>query len=239
MKSCLLLAGLVTEATTIIEPIPTRDHTERMLLRGGAADHSRGRRAPRLPHDRRQRRRARTRDDRRARRPELGGVPDHGGRARSRLAAAARARRRQLDPDRAFCGSSSGWARSSSASSSRPARSRRTSRSPTSTSPARPIEGTSVEPHEVPLAIDELPLVALLGCFAEGETIVRGAAELRVKESDRIATVVDGLRGLGADIEAAPDGFVVRGGGEAARRTDRRPRRPPARVARRGRRARL
>jgi 3-phosphoshikimate 1-carboxyvinyltransferase len=76
-----------------------------------------------------------------------------------------------------------------------------------------PIESTVVEPHEVPLAIDELPLVALLGCFAEGETIVRGAGELRVKESDRIATVVDGLRGLGADIEAAPDGFVVRGSG--------------------------
>ena len=55
--------------------------------------------------------------------------------------------------------------------------------------------------------------MALLGCFAEGETVVRGAAELRVKESDRIASVVDGLRGLGADIEAAPDGFVVRGAG--------------------------
>ena len=59
--------------------------------------------------------------------------------------------------------------------------------------------GTTVEPHEVPLAIDELPLVALLGCFAEGETVVTGAAGARVKESDRIATVVDGLRGLGAD----------------------------------------
>ena len=76
-----------------------------------------------------------------------------------------------------------------------------------------PIEGTTVEAEEVPLAIDELPLVALLGCFAEGETVVRGAAELRVKESDRIATVVEGLRGLGADIEALADGFVVRGTG--------------------------
>jgi 3-phosphoshikimate 1-carboxyvinyltransferase len=75
-----------------------------------------------------------------------------------------------------------------------------------------PLEGTVVEPHEVPLAIDELPLVALLGCFAEGETVVRGAAELRVKESDRIAATVDGLRGLGADIEATEDGFAVRGG---------------------------
>jgi 3-phosphoshikimate 1-carboxyvinyltransferase len=75
-----------------------------------------------------------------------------------------------------------------------------------------PLVGTTVEPHEVPLAIDELPLVALLGCFAEGDTIVRGADELRYKESDRIAGVVDGLRGLGADIEASDDGFVVHGG---------------------------
>jgi 3-phosphoshikimate 1-carboxyvinyltransferase len=75
-----------------------------------------------------------------------------------------------------------------------------------------PLEGTVVEPDEVPLAIDELPLVALLGCFAEGETVVRGAAELKVKETDRIAGVVDGLGGLGADVEATEDGFVVRGG---------------------------
>ena len=77
---------------------------------------------------------------------------------------------------------------------------------------AGPLQGTVVEADEVPLAIDELPLVALLGCFAEGETIVRGAQELRVKESDRIAGVVDGLRGLGAAIEATQDGFVVTGG---------------------------
>jgi 3-phosphoshikimate 1-carboxyvinyltransferase len=75
------------------------------------------------------------------------------------------------------------------------------------------LEATTVEPEEVPLAIDELPLVALLGCFAEGETLVRGAQELRVKESDRIAGVVEGLRGLGADIEATEDGFAVRGSG--------------------------
>jgi 3-phosphoshikimate 1-carboxyvinyltransferase len=76
-----------------------------------------------------------------------------------------------------------------------------------------PIEATTVEPDEVPLTIDELPLVALLGCFAEGETVVRGAGELRVKESDRIETVVDGLRGLGAQIEATSDGFAVKGTG--------------------------
>ena len=59
------------------------------------------------------------------------------------------------------------------------------------------LEGTVIEPHEVPLAIDELTLVALLGAFAEGETVLRGAEELRLKESDRIAAVVGGLRGIG------------------------------------------
>jgi 3-phosphoshikimate 1-carboxyvinyltransferase len=78
---------------------------------------------------------------------------------------------------------------------------------------AGPLVGTTVEPEEVPLAIDELPLVALLGCFAEGETVVHGAQELRLKETDRIATVVDGLRGLGGEIEATADGFVVTGTG--------------------------
>ena len=75
------------------------------------------------------------------------------------------------------------------------------------------LEGTRVGPAEVPLAIDELPLVALLGCFAEGETVVSGAGELRHKESDRIAAVVDGLKALGAEIEAREDGFAVRGTG--------------------------
>jgi 3-phosphoshikimate 1-carboxyvinyltransferase len=75
------------------------------------------------------------------------------------------------------------------------------------------FQATAVDAGEVPLMIDELPLVALLGAFAEGETVVRGAEELRHKESDRIATVVDGLRNLGADIEATADGFSVRGTG--------------------------
>jgi 3-phosphoshikimate 1-carboxyvinyltransferase len=79
------------------------------------------------------------------------------------------------------------------------------------------LEGTVVEPDEVPLAIDELTLVALMGAFADGETTVSGAGELRLKESDRIAGVVEGLRGLGADIEEAPDGFVVRGDGTPLR----------------------
>ena len=60
-------------------------------------------------------------------------------------------------------------------------------------------------------ALDELPLIALLGTAAEGETVVHDAAELRVKESDRIATIVEGLSRMGANITALPDGFAVRG----------------------------
>jgi 3-phosphoshikimate 1-carboxyvinyltransferase len=76
-----------------------------------------------------------------------------------------------------------------------------------------PLEATFVDDGEVPLAIDELPLVALMGVFAEGQTVVRDASELRVKETDRIAAVVEGLKGLGAQIEATDDGFVVQGTG--------------------------
>ena len=82
---------------------------------------------------------------------------------------------------------------------------------------AGPLVGTVVEPDEVPLCIDELPLVALLGCFADGRTEVRGAAELRLKESDRIAAVVEGLRGLGGEIEATEDGFAVTGSPDGLR----------------------
>jgi 3-phosphoshikimate 1-carboxyvinyltransferase len=75
------------------------------------------------------------------------------------------------------------------------------------------LRSAEVGADVVPAAIDELPLLALLACFAEGETVLGGAAELRAKESDRIAGVVEGLSGLGAAIEARPDGFVVRGTG--------------------------
>jgi 3-phosphoshikimate 1-carboxyvinyltransferase len=74
------------------------------------------------------------------------------------------------------------------------------------------LRATTVSGPEVPSLIDELPLIACLAARAEGETVVRGAEELRAKESDRITVVVDNLRALGADAEELPDGFVVRGG---------------------------
>jgi 3-phosphoshikimate 1-carboxyvinyltransferase len=73
------------------------------------------------------------------------------------------------------------------------------------------LVATRVEAAEVPSLVDELPLVALLGAFAHGETVVSGAAELRAKESDRIETVTAALRAVGVRIEPRPDGFVVRG----------------------------
>ncbi|MBP7551205.1 MAG: hypothetical protein KA761_13035, partial [Gemmatimonadaceae bacterium] len=70
---------------------------------------------------------------------------------------------------------------------------------------------TVITPDEVPSLIDELPLLACVAARAAGETRVTGAGELRVKESDRIAAVVANLRGIGAEAEELPDGFVVRG----------------------------
>src|SRR5205085_8477464 len=64
---------------------------------------------------------------------------------------------------------------------------------------------------EVPLLVDELPLVALLATQVEGVSHIRGAGELRVKETDRIQAVVDALRALGASIGESPDGLVVEG----------------------------
>jgi len=78
------------------------------------------------------------------------------------------------------------------------------------------LRGTIVGGELIPRAIDELPLVALLGCVAEGETVVRDAAELRVKESDRVETVVTAISRLGGRIRGMADGFVVEGGARLA-----------------------
>jgi 3-phosphoshikimate 1-carboxyvinyltransferase len=74
------------------------------------------------------------------------------------------------------------------------------------------LRGIEVGGDLVPRAIDELPLVALAGALAEGETLIRDAEELRVKESDRVASTAALLRAFGAEIEERPDGMLVRGG---------------------------
>ena len=77
---------------------------------------------------------------------------------------------------------------------------------------ASSLRGIEVSGDDVPSMIDELPLLACLAARAEGATVVRGASELRVKESDRIAAVVNNLRRIGARAEELPDGFRVQGG---------------------------
>jgi 3-phosphoshikimate 1-carboxyvinyltransferase len=209
VKSCVLLAALAADgATTVGEPARSRDHTERMLLRAGVAIHRNGRHVTVVNAD------------------ELlldsVRVPGDPSSAAFLIAAGV------LVPGSRLLVSDVGvnWTRTGFLRILRRMRGivlgdleeesgELLAEEPVSDLDVAhgALEGTVVEPEEVPLAIDELPLVALLGCFAEGETVVQGAQELRVKESDRIAGVVDGLRGLGADIEATEDGFAVRGSG--------------------------
>jgi 3-phosphoshikimate 1-carboxyvinyltransferase len=210
VKSCVLLAGLAADgATTVSEPSASRDHTERMLTAAGVIVHRNGRHVTVAGTD------ELTLD-------ELV-VPGDPSSAAFAIAAGVLVPGSRL----VLRGVGVNWTRSGFV--------RIAQRMGAivigdledepgdlvaATEPisdldvtAGPLVGTVVEPEEVPLAIDELPLVALLGCFAEGETVVRGAQELRLKETDRIATVVDGLTGLGATIEATEDGFAVTGTG--------------------------
>jgi 3-phosphoshikimate 1-carboxyvinyltransferase len=209
VKSCILLAALAADgATTVGEPARSRDHTERMLLRGGVTIHRNGTHVTVVNTDELLLDSVRVPGD-----PSsvafmiAAGVLVGGSRLLIGDVGVNWTRTGFLRILRRMRGIVLGDLEDESGElvGDEPVSDLDVARGA--------LEGTVVEPDEVPLAIDELPLVALLGCFAEGETIVRGAQELRIKESDRIAGVVDGLRGLGADIEAGDDGFQVRGTG--------------------------
>ncbi|GAB6068046.1 hypothetical protein JCM13664_13650 [Methylothermus subterraneus] len=75
-----------------------------------------------------------------------------------------------------------------------------------------PLQGIRIPEALVPLAIDEFPVLFVAAACAEGETVLTGAGELRVKESDRIQVMADGLKALGIDARPTPDGMVIRGG---------------------------
>jgi 3-phosphoshikimate 1-carboxyvinyltransferase len=209
VKSCVLLAALATEgATTVGEPIRSRDHTERMLLGAGVGIHRHGRHVTVVGADELL--------------PDPVRVPGDPSSAAFLVTAGV------LVPGSRLVIGDVGvnWTRTGFLRILRRmggivvADLEEESGELAAEEPVSDLdvahgslEGTVVEPEEVPLAIDELPLVALLGCFAEGETVVRGAQELRVKESDRIAGVVECLSGLGSAIEPTDDGFVVAGAG--------------------------
>ena len=74
------------------------------------------------------------------------------------------------------------------------------------------LHGITIEGSLIPTLIDELPMAAVLAAFADGTTVIRDAAELKVKESDRIATVTANLRAMGCDVTPTDDGMIIRGG---------------------------
>jgi 3-phosphoshikimate 1-carboxyvinyltransferase len=203
VKSAILLAGLLAEGeTTVVEPLPTRDHTERLLERAGAAV----------------RRRPRSVSVRKTDRLVLGTVeiPGDFSSAAPLLVAALTVPGSELtvhgvglNPRR--IGLLDVLERMG-------ARIAVYNRHLVGGEPAGDVEvraselvGASVSAEEVPALVDELPLLALAACHARGETVVRGAAELRVKESDRIEILVQELRRIGAHARATRDGFRVRG----------------------------
>ncbi|HYP47945.1 MAG TPA: 3-phosphoshikimate 1-carboxyvinyltransferase, partial [Thermoleophilaceae bacterium] len=212
VKSCVLIAGMLASgATTVIEHTPSRDHTERMLRRAGVPFERAGERLTVSSVDE----------------LELDEivVPGDPSSAAFMVAAATLVPSSRV----VVSGMSLNWTRTQFFRiAERMGAVVVGELEPPGTEAdgepvgeldvaASPLEGTEVTPDEVPLAIDELTLVALMGAFADGETVVRGAEELRHKESDRLAAVTDGLRGLGAEIEATGDGFVVRGDGSPLR----------------------
>jgi 3-phosphoshikimate 1-carboxyvinyltransferase len=204
VKSCVLLAGLHAPSgpTEVIEPAPTRDHTERMLEAAGA-------RVERVPG-----RALVWRAERLL--PLSLDVPGDFSSAAPFLAAATLLPGSELrlhgvgvNPTRV------GFLHVLERMGARISiyNRRQAGGEPVADLEVAAAELTATEigPEEVPLLIDELPLFALCAAQAHGESVVRGAQELRVKETDRIETVTNALRAIGVRIAPSYDGFRVRG----------------------------
>ena len=205
VKSCLLFAGLLAEGETrVVEPLPSRDHTERMLGAAGASVEHDGGAVVVQPADRLE--------------PGAIAIPADISSAAFFIVAAL------------LIGESDILLRGVGVNPTRTGLlailermgaqievedEREVSGEPIANLRIRsaPLQSTDVGGAEIPLAIDELPLVALAACFAEGTTTIRGAEELRRKESDRIETVTAALSALGGRVEPMPDGVVIEGTG--------------------------
>ena len=203
VKSAVLLAGIQAEgSTTVVEPIPTRDHTERLLERAGA-------RVTRRPTSVTVERA----DELRLAEIEIPG--DFSSAAPFLVAAAivpgsaVTVHGVGLNPRRA------GLLDVLERMGAKVAIYNRRS---IGGEPAGDVElraselvGATVDREEAPALVDELPLLAVAACHARGETVVRGASELRVKESDRLEAIVEELRRIGAHIRGTRDGFHIKG----------------------------
>ena len=198
VKSAVLLAGLYASGeTTVVEPIPTRDHTEILLSAAGARVRRRSHNVTAAPAERLELGRVEVPGDFSSAAPfivaatllpgselivhDVGlnptrtGLLDVLGRMGARITVINRRRVGDLEVQSAE------------------------------------LVATTIEPHEVPRLIDELPLISLAAACARGETVIRGAGELRVKETDRIESVRTSLRALGARVSASDDVVRVRG----------------------------
>ncbi|PSQ83228.1 MAG: 3-phosphoshikimate 1-carboxyvinyltransferase [Bacteroidetes bacterium QS_7_67_15] len=202
VKSCVLLAGLFAEGeTTVIEPVPSRDHTERMLgldvVEIGGARHLTVRQGH--PVD------ART-----------WSVPKDFSAAAFFLVAASvvpdgelRLPGAGMNPSRnAFLDVLRAMGADVTA-----ANERTKGGEPRADLTVRPasLRGVQVGGRQIPNLIDEIPVLAVAGACAEGRTEIRDASELRVKETDRIAAMAEGLRTLGAEVETFDDGLALEG----------------------------
>jgi 3-phosphoshikimate 1-carboxyvinyltransferase len=204
VKSCVLLAGLLAEGgpTTVVEPVPTRDHTERMLRAAGATVRTSPGEVEVRPAERLDPLRLTVPGDFSSAAPFLVAATLLPG-SRLRISGVC------VNPTRT--GLMAVLERMG-------ARISLYNRTASGGEPVADIEvehsdlvATEIGPREVPGMIDELPLFALAASMARGDSVVRGAAELRQKESDRIEAVTDALRALGIRIKSSQDGFRVRG----------------------------
>ena len=203
VKSAILLAGLYADGeTTVVEPVPTRDHTELMLEAAGA------------PVTRREH----SVTVRRAQRLELGeiDVPGDFSSAAPFVVAATLVPGSELhihdvnlNPRRT--GLLTILERMGGRVTVYNRRTIGGERAGDLEVRSAELVATEVLAPEVPLAIDELPLFALLASCAHGSSRLRGAEELRAKESDRVEATVDALRALGQHVEGTADGFRIRG----------------------------
>ncbi len=203
VKSSILLAGLTADGpTSVTEPYRSRDHTERMLSTFGADVHSEGTTATVCPTE------------------ELYGqkimVPGDISSAAYFMAGALIVpgseillRNVGINPTRdgmlTVCRQMGGKITCEN---------RTTDGEPAADLLVRSsdLHGITIQGDIIPKLIDELPVIAVMACYAKGTTIIRDAAELRVKESNRIVNMVENLRRMGADVEETGDGMIIHGG---------------------------
>lgn len=201
VKSALLLAGLAaTGPVTVVEPLPSRDHTERLLLRMGAQIRTEGTAVTVEPG---------------LLKPLVFTVPGDPSSAAFWWVAAAVTGGRVVTPEVLLNPARVGLlAVLEQAGAQVTVVVAQEDPEPVGTvtvvGPDR-LRPVRVEGAAVPALVDELPLVAVLAALGHGTSTVRGARELRVKESDRIAAMAEGLARLGAHIAEEPDGWTIEG----------------------------